>query len=67
MSAVEPKFDIFKTRLQSLSAILDRAEAELATDVASQKALLGARLAPDMLPIPYQIAVTCRQPEPHMS
>ena len=62
MSAVERKFDIFKSRLQSLSAILDRAEAELASDVASQTALLGARLAPDMLPFPYQIAFTCRQP-----
>ena len=48
---------IFRTRLQSLSNWMDKAEAS-----ADGTALVAARLAPDMHPFPWQIVFTCNQP-----
>jgi hypothetical protein len=48
MSIVKRKLDICRTRLKTLQNILGRAEAELFPDDPEKKALLGARLAPDI-------------------
>lgn len=48
---------IFKTRLQSLSNWMGKAETRGEGD-----ALVSARLAPDMHPFPWQIVFTCNQP-----
>ncbi len=63
MSNIQRSLEIFRTRLISLKAMLERAEAELHPDDADKKDILAARLAPDMLPFPYQISFTCRQAE----
>jgi uncharacterized protein len=51
--------DIFSSRLDTLSHILDVAESHFADDVES---LLQLRIAPDMLPFGTQIAFVCNQP-----
>ena len=51
--------NIFSSRLDTLSHILDVAESHFADDVES---LLQLRIAPDMLPFSTQIAFVCNQP-----
>lgn len=51
--------NIFSSRLDTLSHLLDVAERHFAEDV---KSLLQYRIAPDMLPFGTQIAFTCNQP-----
>ncbi|MBR9835358.1 MAG: DUF1993 domain-containing protein [Alphaproteobacteria bacterium] len=63
MTTVKRNLDIYRTRLKTLQNILGRAEAELLPVDPEKKALLTARLAPDMLPFPNQVWFTCRQAE----
>nr|WP_321440096.1 DUF1993 domain-containing protein [uncultured Hyphomonas sp.] len=63
MGIVKRNLDICRTRLVTLQNILGRAEAELFPDDPEKKALLEARLADDMLPLPYQVWFSCRQAE----
>ena len=63
MSIVKRNLDIYRTRLVTLQNILGRAEAELLPDDPAKAALLEARIAPDMLPLPTQVWFTCRQAE----
>jgi hypothetical protein len=63
MGIVKRNLEIYRTRLVSLQNILGRAEAELLPDDPEKKALLTARLADDMLPLPNQVWFTCRQAE----
>ena len=51
--------NIFSSRLDTLSHILDVAESHFADDV---EALFQLRIAPDMLPFSTQIAFVCNQP-----
>jgi uncharacterized protein len=51
--------NIFSSRLNTLSHILDLAESYFADDTES---LLQRRIAPDMLPFGTQIAFACNQP-----
>ncbi|MEA5469007.1 DUF1993 domain-containing protein [Spirulina sp. 06S082] len=51
--------NIFSSRLDTLSHLLEVAETHFANDVES---LLQRRIAPDMLPFGTQIAFTCDQP-----
>ncbi len=51
--------NIFSSRLDTLSHLLDIAESHFADDVES---LLQSRMAPDMLPFSTQIAFVCNQP-----
>jgi hypothetical protein len=51
--------NIFSSRLDTLSHILDVAESHFADDV---EALLQLRIAPDMLPFSTQTAFVCNQP-----
>ena len=51
--------NIFSSRLDTLSHLLEVAESHFADDVNS---LLQRRIAPDMLPFGTQIAFTCNQP-----
>lgn len=50
---------IFKTRLDTLSHLLDVAERHFSND---RDALLQKRIAPDMFPFGTQIVFTCNQP-----
>jgi len=50
---------IFRSRLDTLSHLLEVAENHFADDIES---LLQRRIAPDMLPFGTQIAFTCNQP-----
>jgi len=63
MTTVKRNLDIYRARLKTLGNILGRAEAELFPDDPEKKALLTARLADDMLPLPNQVWFTCRQAE----
>lgn len=63
MNTVKRNLDIYRTRLITLQNILGRAEAELFPDDPAKTALLTARLAEDMLPLPNQVWFTCRQAE----
>ena len=63
MTTIQRNLDIYRTRLITLQNILGRAEAELFPDDPEKTALLTARLAPDMLPLPNQVWFTCRQAE----
>ena len=63
MGIVKRNLDIYRTRLITLGNILGRAEAELLPEDPDKKALLTARLADDMLPLPNQVWFTCRQAE----
>jgi uncharacterized protein len=51
--------NIFSSRLDTLSHILDLAESHFADDI---EALLQRRIAPDMFPFSTQIAFVCNQP-----
>lgn len=51
--------NIFSSRLDTLSHLLDVAESHFADEVES---LLQRRIAPDMFPFGTQIAFTCNQP-----
>jgi uncharacterized protein len=51
--------NIFSSRLDTLSHLLDLAESHFAADAES---ILQSRIAPDMLPFGTQIAFTCNQP-----
>jgi hypothetical protein len=53
---------IFKTRLQSLSGWMGKAEAKLSGTEGAITALMAARMAPDMHPFPHQIVFACNQP-----
>ncbi|MGN6551938.1 MAG: DUF1993 domain-containing protein [Pararhizobium sp.] len=53
---------IFITRLRTLLRLLDLAEAQWREKGRQPEALLGGRLAEDMLPLPYQIVFACNQP-----
>jgi hypothetical protein len=53
---------IFRTRLQSLSDWMGKAEAKLAETQGTVTALMAARMAPDMYPFPNQIVFACNQP-----
>jgi hypothetical protein len=53
---------IFRTRLQSLSNWMGKAEAKLSGTEGAITALMAARMAPDMYPFPNQIVFTCNQP-----
>ena len=57
MGIVKRNLDIYRTRLVTLGNILGRAEAELFPDDPEKKALLTARLADDMLPLPNQVSL----------
>lgn len=52
--------NIFTSRLATLGRLLDAAETQ-SPDADGVDALLGARVAPDMYPLPYQIVFTCDQ------
>lgn len=52
---------IFTTRLATLARLLDTAETQ-AGEVGGLDALIAARLADDMHPLPWQIVFTCDQP-----
>jgi uncharacterized protein len=51
--------NIFSSRLETLSHLLDIVESHFADEI---KSLLLRRIAPDMLPFGTQIAFTCNQP-----
>jgi uncharacterized protein len=51
--------NIFSSRLDTLSHLLDIGESHFADD---NESLLQRRIAPDMLPFGTQIAFTCNQP-----
>ncbi|MBW4519882.1 MAG: DUF1993 domain-containing protein [Scytolyngbya sp. HA4215-MV1] len=51
--------NIFSSRLDTLSHLLEMAESHFANDVES---LLKRRIAPDMFPFSTQIAFACNQP-----
>ncbi len=53
---------IFRTRLQSLSDWMGKAEAKLSGTSGAITALMVARMAPDMYPFPNQIVFACNQP-----
>ena len=50
---------VFKQILNSLSGILDKAEAHVAAKKIDPAALLQARLFPDMFPLTRQVQVAC--------
>ena len=54
--------EIFTTRLQTLGRLLQLAEGQLQEKQRDPEALLAARLAEDMLPLPHQIVFACNQP-----
>jgi uncharacterized protein len=56
---IEALQNIFSSRLDTLSHLLDIAESHFASDPES---LLQRRIAPDMFPFGSQIAFTCNQP-----
>jgi hypothetical protein len=51
----------FTSMLRNLDAMLDKAGAYAAGAGLDQAELLGSRLAPDMLPLAVQVAITCSQ------
>ncbi len=53
---------IFRTRLQSLSDWMGKAEGKLSGTDGAITALMTARMAPDMYPFPNQIVFACNQP-----
>lgn len=52
---------LLSNRLHSLAGILERAEAHWRETGQDCEAILEARLAPDMLPFPYQVLFACNQ------
>jgi len=61
-SKLKRTVEIFTTRLQVLSNLLDTAEKQWLEKESDPEALLAARLADDMFPFPHQIVFTCNQP-----
>jgi len=55
---------IFRSRLETLAALLETAERQWSGDLA---ALVAARLAPDMHPFAWQIVFTCNQPHEYLA
>jgi len=53
---------IFRSRLETLAALMARAEQQWTAQERVLADLAAARLAPDMHPLPYQIVFTCNQP-----
>ncbi|RJG16328.1 DUF1993 domain-containing protein [Massilia cavernae] len=58
-SMYEASVPVFKQILNSLSAILDKAESHAADKKIDPQALLQARLYPDMFPFLRQVQVAC--------
>ena len=54
--------EIFSSRLKTLLYLLGKAEEEWKSKGSDPAALLAGRIAPDMLPLPYQIVFACNQP-----
>jgi hypothetical protein len=54
--------EIFTTRLQVLSGLLDAGEKQWREKGGDPETLLAARLAEDMFPFPHQIVFACNQP-----
>ncbi|RFB05543.1 DUF1993 family protein [Parvularcula marina] len=54
--------DIFDSRLQMLGNLMAKAQGQFAGEDRSLDDIMTARVAPDMLPFPYQIVFACNQP-----
>ena len=54
--------EIFTARLTTLGRLLTLAETQWRETARDPETLLAARLAEDMLPLPYQIVFACNQP-----
>lgn len=61
-SKLRESLSIFDTRLASLATIMARGRTELFPGSDDMSPILGAKLAEDMLPFPYQIVFMCNQP-----
>lgn len=61
-SKLKRAVEIFTTRLQVLSNLLDTAEQQWREKESDPETFLAARLADDMFPFPHQIVFTCNQP-----
>lgn len=61
-SKLKRTVEIFTTRLQVLSNLLDTAEKQWREKESDPETFLAARLADDMFPFPHQIVFTCNQP-----
>lgn len=59
--------EIFTTRLQVLHRLLGLAEDQWREAGRDPEALVAARLAEDMFPLPYQIVFACNQPNELMA
>ncbi len=59
LSMYQASVPVFIRMLGNLSAILDKAAAYAETKKIAPAVLLGARLAPDMLPLSSQIQIAC--------
>ncbi len=60
--ALARTIEIFTTRLITLGRLLVLAETQWRETARNPETLLVARLAEDMLPLPYQIVFACNQP-----
>lgn len=58
----ERTLPILISRLKVLAGLLERAEAEAGEKNIDLADIMEARLAPDMLPFPWQIVFACKQP-----
>jgi hypothetical protein len=61
-SALTRITEVFTTRLQTLTRLLDIAEAQWREKACDPASILTARLADDMVPFPHQIVYACNQP-----
>lgn len=59
---VERTLPILISRMQMLAGLLERAEADAAEKGIDLADIFEARLAPDMLPFPWQILFACNHP-----
>lgn len=59
LSMYQASVPVFVRQLRNLSAILDKAGAHAASAGLDPAALVGARLAPDMLPLSSQVQIAC--------
>jgi len=59
LSMYQASIPVFVRMLGNLSAILEKAAAYAETKKIAPQVLLGARLAPDMLPLSAQIQIAC--------
>ena len=60
-SMSQASLPVFEIGLNALSAVLDKAEAHMATKKIDQSVLIGWRLAPDMFAFARQVQVVCDQ------